>query len=255
VESLVVVAETMARVADETGRRLHLDLEPEPGGLVETTSELVEFFEAWLLPRGGRTLAERLGVTIGRAEELLLDHIRACLDTCHLAVEYEDPSQVWERFESSGVRVGRVQVTSALEVDLPKDEAERRRLLAQLVPFVDPVYLHQVVERGTDRMTHSRGDLHDALGGPRAASPSSWRVHFHVPLFVDRCGDLATTQADTIRYLRLCQDRRLTSHLEIETYTWDVLPLELKLELTDSIAREYEWVREQLSVAPGTARR
>ncbi len=30
-------------------------------------------------------------------------------------------------------------------------------------------------------------------------------------------------------------------HLEIETYTWDVLPAELKASAVESIAREYEW--------------
>lgn len=239
VANLTVVVETLARLAEETGQTLHLDLEPEPGGLLETSRELVDFFQHWLLPLGARSVAERLGVRIGRAEELVLQHIRVCLDTCHLAVEYEDPDRVWERFESSGVGVGRLQVTSALEVKTPVDERALGR-------FVDPVYLHQVMERGSDMVVRSRGDLRDALGLPELVPADSWRVHFHVPLFMDECDGLRTTQADTARYLRLQQKRPLTTHLELETYTWDVLPPELKLELVDSIAREYQWVQGHL---------
>lgn len=247
VASLILVTEAMVEVEDETGRDLHLDLEPEPGGLLETSRDLVDFFQTWLLPRGGPTLAERLGVTIGAAEEMLLHHVRACVDTCHLAVGYESPDRVWERFQESGVRVGRLQVTSALHLDLPQDEPGRSNRLAELDPFVDPVYLHQVVERGVDWVLRGRGDLADALGRGSAVPAESWRVHFHVPLFVERCGSLSTTQGDTVRYLELWKENPLTDHLEIETYTWDVLPPELKLNLVDSIAREYEWVLNELS--------
>ena len=102
----------------------------------------------------------------------------------------------------------------------------------ELRAFADPIYLHQVTERGSLR---TWPDLPEALA---ANGNEEWRVHFHVPIFVERYGALESTQ----EHLRRCIERVETAHLEIETYTWDVLPADLKASSVDSIAREYEWV-------------
>jgi len=102
----------------------------------------------------------------------------------------------------------------------------------ELRAFADPIYLHQVTEKGSLR---TWPDLPEALS---ANGSEEWRVHFHVPIFVERYGAMQSTQA----HLERCIQRVRTSHLEIETYTWDVLPADLKVSSVDSIAREYEWV-------------
>jgi sugar phosphate isomerase/epimerase len=249
--NLVRVAEAMACLRLERGPSVHLDVEPEPGGLVESSRELAEFFDRWLLPRGAPLLAERMGIDAGTAGELLLEHVRVCLDACHLAVEHEAPEAALETLAAAGLRVGRLQVSSALEVRLPDDGAARRRVEERLAPFADSTYLHQVIEeRGGERRFFA--DLPQALETARGPGGRRWRVHFHVPLFVGRYGELASTRAETAELLRLCAGRRLTRHLEIETYTWDVLPAPLKEDLVESICREYRWVRAELAgaVAP-----
>jgi sugar phosphate isomerase/epimerase len=245
VRNLVRVTEALVRLARDEGRLVHLDLEPEPGGLVENSAELADYVRRWLLPHGAPRLAARLGVGRAAAEELLLEHVRVCLDTCHAAVEHESPEATWRTLQDAGLRVGRLQVSSALRLALPDDPQQRLRLGERLRPFADSTYLHQVVEERRGEL-RPFADLPDALATAGRPGARSWRVHFHVPLFVDRYGELHSTRAVTRQFLRDAVERRLTTHLEIETYTWDVLPGPLKEDLVESICREYRWVLGEL---------
>lgn len=223
------LARNVARVAEALAdTRIHLDFEPEPDGLLERSAELVRFFEDWL-PRSA------------------WDHVGVCFDTCHMAVAHEDPAEVMDRYADAGISIGKVQVSSALEVPLPADRAA-------LEAFADPIYLHQVTQRDRDGALHQYPDLPEALehlDDPRAAD---WRIHFHTPLFVDRYGEFRSTRDWIERTFDEVKRRRNCRILEIETYTWDVLPPELKQDLTDSIAREYEWVLQTLALTPAIAR-
>jgi sugar phosphate isomerase/epimerase len=242
--NLALAVEPLVRLAAERGRLIHLDLEPEPDGLVECADQLIAFFDEWLLPVGGRLLGSRLGMERGHAEELLLEHVRVCLDCCHLAVRYEDPARAWERLARAGIRVGRVQVSSALEVDVPARPDPAAELRRELEPFADSVYLHQVVEEGPGgrRRFADLPEALDRLETEPAAAGTRWRVHFHVPLFVTGHGPFRSTQAAAASALAMAVERGECAHLELETYTWDVLPPELKGDLVDSICREYRWV-------------
>jgi hypothetical protein len=243
--NLIVAVEALVLLRRERDRLVHLDLEPEPDGLLETTDEVVQFFTEWLLPLGGEVLATRLGVTPHRAQEWLLQHVRVCFDSCHLAVEYEEPVAAWRRLAEAGIQVGRVQVSSALEVELPARSGTATPLMRELGCFADSIYLHQVVEGRTGKPGRHFADLPEALrcaGVNPEGAGTHWRVHFHVPLFVDRYGPFGSTQASTASLLELAGRQDACRHLEIETYTWDVLPAGLKRDLVDSICREYEWV-------------
>ena len=112
----------------------------------------------------------------------------------------------------------------------------------ELERFADPIYLHQVTQRNKDGSLQSWPDLPEALDG--YGGGEEWRVHFHVPIFEERYGALRSTQDHLRDVIERVRDR--TSHLEIETYTWDVLPADLKASSVDSIAREYEWVLDVL---------
>jgi hypothetical protein len=264
--NLVRVAEAMIRVRRSEGQLIHLDIEPEPDGLIESSTELVAFYEDWLLPVGGPLLADSLRVPVDEALDLLRDHIQVCLDTCHVAVEYEEPETVLERFSQAGIRVGRAQISSALRVPLPESAQRRAAIARQLEPFAESSYLHQVLERRKDATLRHYPDLAEAL--PRIQEPGAreWRIHFHVPLFVAEYGLFGSTQDEIRRFFRCMDAARtkrgdgaprgraatasavpLTRHLEIETYTWDVLPLALKHDLLESIDREYRWVLAELA--------
>jgi Xylose isomerase-like TIM barrel len=187
------------------GSRIALAIEPEADGALATVDEVIRWW-----PDG-------------------LEHVTVCFDACHSAVAYEEPEAALDALDAAGIRVGKAQLSAALVVP-----AEAR---AELRAFADPIYLHQVSERGSSR---SWPDLPQAL--ENGAGAEEWRVHFHVPIFVERYGALLSTQ----EHLERCIRRVRTAHLEIETYTWDVLPADLKASSVDSIAREYEWVLDVL---------
>jgi sugar phosphate isomerase/epimerase len=195
------------RVSEELrGTRVALAIEPEADGALANVADLIHWW-----PDG-------------------LENVTVCFDACHSAVAYEEPEAALDALDEAGIRVGKAQLSAALIVPAEAHE--------ELRPFADPIYLHQVTERGSDR---SWPDLPEALADDGAGE--EWRVHFHVPIFVERYGALRSTQ----EHLERCIRRVRTAHLEIETYTWDVLPQELKASPVDSIAREYEWVLDVLS--------
>jgi hypothetical protein len=174
--------------------------------------------------------------------ELVLDHIRLCFDCCHFSVEHERHLDALAQLRASGIKIGRIQLSSAVRVDVPADRHAAGPVLDRLRRFADSTYLHQVICRGSGGETHFP-DLGDALDHP---VPGEWRVHFHVPLFTSEYDGLHSTQDDVRAVLSAAVAEPITTHLEIETYTWDVLPGTLKIDLLESIAREYAWVQAQL---------
>jgi sugar phosphate isomerase/epimerase len=218
--------EHAAALAEKTGRVLHLGVEPEPLCLLETTVETVEFFD-------------RI-----RSEHGDDPRISACLgvnyDTCHLAVEFEDPHQALANLQRNGIKISKVHLSSALKA------TPTPTVRAALAAFADDVYLHQVVARtGGGGMTRFR-DLGDAL---RSADPfEQWRIHFHIPLQCPATERFDNTTDHLLGVLDvLAAQPGLCSHLEMETYTWEVLPAELKSRsVVDHLTAEYEWCLDQL---------
>ena len=239
VQHLVQTTALLARTHAKHGRLVHLDLEPEPDGLLENTADVIAFFNGWLLPYGTPRLMRLLGTTRTEAERLLLEHIRVCLDTCHVAISYEEPAQMLKACERAGIKIGKVQLSAALALDLrAQTHADR---VNSLRPFAEGIYLHQVVERHNDGRLRHYPDLSEALRCTPAASAREWRLHFHVPLFTPTCDAWETTAAHALETLSLVQASGFTEALELETYTWEVLPEGLKRGLTDSIEAEYRW--------------
>ena len=237
-ENIVKVAAYLAELHAERGILIHVDLEPEPDGLLENMAELIKFFETWLLAYGADRFAQRLNISVEAARATLLRHLQVCFDTCHVALAYEDPADVLARLQASGIRVGKVQLSSALELS-PGDAAETKRTLE---PFNEPVYLHQVIQERNGELRRFP-ELPDALAALPQGEGDRWRVHFHVPVFLERTEAFRTTQATILKTLALHRKTPFTQHFEVETYTWSILPDALKLGLTDSIERELRWVQ------------
>ena len=227
-----------------TGRRIVLALEPEPCCLLETVAETVAFFRDYLHCAAAATRLARLtGLDPAAAARALRDHLGVCLDLCHAAVEFEDPVQCYAGLEAAGIAVAKIQVTAGLRI--PRVSAESAGALSRLD---DGVYLHQVVERSADGLARFE-DLGAALAsdGWRRRN-SEWRVHFHVPVFLGALEGFASTQAFVREALALHCAHHRSPHLEVETYTWSVLPEgERRLPVEQAIARELEWVVEELS--------
>jgi hypothetical protein len=235
-------------IKEEQGTLIHVDLEPEPDGLLENSNEVVDFFQEWLLPHGAPLLAGRTGMSLMRAQAQLLEHIRICLDACHLAVAYEDLGAVLDLYKANGVQVGKVQITSGLKVGIPEAKEQRHLLGRQLELFSHSPYLHQVIARRDGGTFGHYQDLAEILPQFITVSDRQWRIHFHMPLYVEEYEGLASTQEETRQVLRLLKERRFCRHLELETYTWEVLPPSLQLNILDSLEQEYRWTLQALDL-------
>ena len=278
---LLQAAAMLARLEQQSGRRIALALEPEPGCFLETVDDSIAFFTQQLWhPVQVRQLATALDCSEQQAAHLLRRHIGVCYDVCHAAVEFEDPLPAMQRLLQHGIVIPKIQLSCALRV---------ARMQAALVPalqrFDDGVYLHQVVVRGVDGQLQRFADLPQALAAFAAGmADGEWRVHCHVPLYwqaeeqgaaATRAGeaengsgitpaggvenasrarsadaavaDLASTAAELRATLRGLKSLALSDHLEVETYTWDVLPPELKTgSKAVAIARELAFVLKEL---------
>ncbi|MET8976998.1 metabolite traffic protein EboE [Streptomyces sp. NPDC004539] len=212
----------LAAVERESGRTIRVGFEPEPGCVVEDTVQAAREL--------GGVDPEFLGI---------------CLDTCHLAVQFEEPAQALRRLADVGLPVVKVQASSALHADDPADP-EARRALAR---FVEPRFLHQTRTVHEGAVT-GVDDLPDALAG-ELDDGSPWRVHFHAPLHAAPEPPLRTTSGELAHALGelLGGTEAVCDHIEVETYTWSVLPEHLRPHDRDSlvagIAAELAWTRER----------
>ncbi|MFM8378688.1 MAG: metabolite traffic protein EboE [Planctomycetia bacterium] len=223
-DALLACARQLAAVEADTGRCIRLAIEPEPCCLLETTPETVAFFAA-LFAR-----AAALGI-----EPAARRHLGVCYDVCHQAVEFEDAAEAVAAIAAAGIRINKVQVSCAIEVPDPADPAQREAIAA----YVEPRYLHQTFARD------ARGDLHhavdltaDLLADAAWHTRAPWRVHYHVPVDADRLGPLRTTRGELARALTAIGGLDYAPHLEVETYTWPVLPGADATDLATGIARE-----------------
>ncbi len=223
-------------VERQFGMLIHLDLEPEPGCVLEKSADVVAFFEHYLDPLHDAQTNRRF--------------LRVCHDVCHAAVMFEDQREALERYKNAGIQIGKVQVSSALHVPMDRfDRAFRDQAIEELAAFAEDRYLHQTVVRvdGERQFYEDLGDaLHEYRTGriPQGAGP--WRVHFHVPLFLDRTGLLETTNREILECLDWFAANPGTTHYEVETYAWSVLPEALRPDdLADGIAREMVWLEDQ----------
>ncbi len=220
------------RLREATGTTLRLALEPEPCCAIETVDEAIAFFAFAVRPFAKNLRA--WGLTPEAADEVVARHLGVCLDLCHAAVEHEDPVASLQRLRVAGVPVFKVQVSAAVDVPDPADPAQR----AALTRFVEPRWLHQVGAPGRVVL-----DLPSALADADLASRRPWRVHFHVPLHVAEVGGLPTTRPDVERFLRFVATLDDPPVLELETYTWSVVPGAAP-DLADNVAAEIAWARE-----------
>jgi hypothetical protein len=244
--NVVKVVENLISIHATTGKLLHLDIEPEPDGVLQTGEEFIHWFENDFIPAGVKKLKERFRVSDNDAAELLKRHICLCYDVCHFAVGYEPHQEVIARLLQKGIRIGKIQISAALKGELPNTLSDRINIKEAFAKFNEPVYLHQVVAKMKDGELLRYPDLPEALADYDNATVTEWRAHFHVPIAVREFGVLQSTQADIVEVLRIQKQEKFTQHLEVETYTWEVLPGALKLPLQDSIIQELDWVKQSL---------
>ncbi len=224
--------EHLEQLTRRTGRKLHLGLEPEPCCFLETTGETVAFFEKLRADRpGDMRLDEHLGVNY---------------DCCHLAVEFEPPAEALQRLRRAGIKISKIHLSNALKV---RPTMEVR---AALKSFAEDIYFHQTIERRPNGEIIRYGDLDEALDTSVTELPQAeleWRIHFHIPLHARPTALFDTTADHLIGVLdEVKRSPSICAHFEMETYTWEVMPAELKKRnVVDQLVSEYEWTLARLA--------
>jgi len=219
-------ARALEKLRDDTGRTIRVALEPEPGCTLHTTEDVVAFFERYLPETRDRAF---LGV---------------CHDVCHAAVMFEDQRSSLAALAEAGIRVDKVQISSAIRAGLADGNAAT---LHALSAFVEPRYLHQTALGDREgRRLRLFDDLPTALEGDHSGA-AELRVHFHVPVYLDAIETLGTTQANIAPAIKAARELHTTPDFEIETYAWHVLPRHLQRgALAAGIADELAWSARML---------
>lgn len=226
-KNLIHLADWLDDLSERTGRNLHLGLEPEPLGHIENTGESLAFFDRLANESNNpQSLFRRIGINY---------------DCCHFALQFENAKHSLDALTNAGIRISKVHFSNALSLDPQNPQA-----IAAISSFDEPVYSHQVVHRNASGTLTRFIDLPDFLNEKVSDMTGEARVHFHIPLDAKPSPPLGSTSQhaiDTLSWLGSHPDA--CTHLEIETYTWGVLPTELRRPVEEQIASEYRWVLAQ----------
>jgi hypothetical protein len=241
--NLMMAVADLVDLKRRTGKHIALALEPEPCCFLETTDESIAFFEGALLkPETLDMLGGITGVGRSEAEILLRRHLGICYDVCHGSVEYEDTVAALDRLLAAGIAIPKIQLSAAMRIP-----AMTKGLIDAVMRYNDGVYLHQsIVRRGDSLSRHV--DLPDAVTAfGEGQADGEWRIHCHVPVFLADLGEISSTRSDLVATLAALRQRTRSSHLEVETYTWDVLPDNVRTgSKSADIAREIAFCRQEL---------
>jgi|SRR5215472_9505240 len=238
------VAAHLIELESRTGRHVTLALEPEPHCFLETTDETIEYFRNDLYSGESATaLAKLARIPISETQAALRRYVGIVFDIGHQSVGFEDIPASLQKLVDAGVPIFKLQEVAAMRIPEVTNEA-----VEELGRFAKSIYLTQTVERKNGRLTRFL-NLEDAFKAWKAdPGPREWRTHFHVPVFLDDLGAFGTTRFALEEALKFHKKTPLSRQLEIETYTWDVLPEHLKTgDIVDYVCREIEWVRGQLT--------
>lgn len=243
-EHVLRVTAQLIDIESRTGRVVTLALEPEPYCFLETTDEAVDYFTRHLYTgRAAETLAKMARIPISEALVALRRHVGVVFDICHQAVVFENITESLQKLVDAGIPIFKLQEAAALHVP-----EVTQSIVDTLVRYSDTIYLTQTVEKKDGKLNRFL-NLEDAFEAwKKDPGPREWRTHFHVPVFLEDLGPFRTTRFAIEEALRFHKAKPLSRQLEIETYTWDVLPDNLKTgDIVDYVCRELDWVRGELT--------
>jgi hypothetical protein len=243
-DNVLQVVAHLVRLEQTTGTLLTLGLEPEPRCYLETTDETIAYFRDYLYTgTAAQRIATLAQVPMDTAIAALRRHLGVTFDIGHQAVGFEDIPVSLQKLVDAGIPIVKLQEAASMYIGEVTDEK-----IAALQRFTKTIYLSQTAECRGDHLEHYL-NLEDAMAGwATDKTPRQWRTHFHVPVFLEDLGPLKSTRFALEQALAMHKRTPLSRHLEIETYTWDVLPDHLKTgDIVEYVCRELEWVKGQLA--------
>jgi hypothetical protein len=248
--NVIDVVAHLVTLEKKTGKVVTLGLEPEPRCYLETTDETITYFKKYLFsPQTAERLAKATGLHVADAAAAMKKHMGVVFDIGHQSVGYEDIPASLQKLVDAGVPIVKLQEAAA--VYMPD---VTQKTVDALQSFAKTIYLSQTCQQKDGKTTWFL-NLEDAFEAfSKDPGPREWRTHFHVPVFLDDLGGaFGTTRFALEQALAFHKKTPLSTHLEIETYTWDVLPDHLKTgDIVDYVCRELDWVKGQLTSTPNT---
>jgi sugar phosphate isomerase/epimerase len=238
ITALLDLALFLDDLRQHSGKTIRLAIEPEPSCVLETTDEAIHFFHRLMTAADERSVGE-----VARR------HLGLCFDICHQAVEFEDVATSIAAIDGAGIRINKVHVSCALQIDHPATNDDARAALRR---YVEPRYQHQTTAQTAAGAVVQVLDLSDELldaPPPAFRDAAAWRVHFHVPIGADRIGPLATTRPALPAAFAAIANLPYAPHLEVETYTWDVLPNRGPVALVDGLVDELKSAKDLIDAA------
>ena len=240
---LTLAATFLADLAEKHDVLLRLCIEPEPGCLLDRAQDVVGYFRRYFFE------ADQHAGSL----PLIQRHLGVCHDICHSAVMFEPQALALDQYAEADIAIGKVQVSSAIEVDFDSlDATTAAQTFSQLAQFAEPKYLHQTSIRTDDSVQHF-SDLPLALNSVDPSKPNGkWRVHFHVPIHESTLGLIHSTQSQILECIKWFKNSANSGqpdcHFEVETYAWNVLPEPLQpARLADGIAAEMNWFLDRFN--------
>jgi hypothetical protein len=242
--NVIDVVAHLVELQKETGKIVTLGLEPEPRCYLETTDETIQYFKTHLFaPQTTERLADKTGLHPADAAIAMKRHMGVVFDIGHQAVGYEDIPASLQKLVDNDVQIVKLQEAASMRM------AEvTQKTVDALQPYTKTIYLSQTCQKKDGKTTWFL-NLEDAIEDwYKNPGPREWRTHFHVPVFLNDLGAFGTTRFALEEALAFHKKTPLSTHLEIETYTWDVLPEHLKTgDIVEYVTREIDWVKGELA--------
>jgi hypothetical protein len=243
--NVIEVVAHLVQLETQTGKTVTLGLEPEPRCYLETTDETITYFTNHLFsPQTAERLAKATGLHAADAAAAMKRHMGVVFDIGHQSVGYEDIPASLHKLVAAGVPIVKLQEAASMYIP-----DVTQKTVDALQTFAKTIYLSQTCQK-KDGQTTWFLNLEDAFEAfQKDPGPREWRTHFHVPVFLtDLGGGFGTTRFALEQALAVHKQTPLSTHLEIETYTWDVLPDHLKTgDIVEYVTRELDWVKGQLT--------
>jgi hypothetical protein len=241
--NVIDVVAHLVELKKKTGKTVTLGLEPEPRCYLETTDETITYFKNHLFSgETAKRLAKKTGLNEADAAQAMRDYMGVVFDIGHQSVGYEDIPASLQKLVDNGVQIVKLQEAASMYIP---DVSQKT--VDALQTFAKTIYLSQTCQKKDGTMTWFL-NLEDAFEDwYKNPGPREWRTHFHVPVFLNDLGAFGTTRFALEQALAFHKKTPLSTHLEIETYTWDVLPDHLKTgDIVEYVTRELDWVKGQL---------
>ena len=227
-QNLLKVALRLRDIYDKEGIQILVCLEPEPGCYLENTESVIRFFNDYLFNSKFFSQSEIA---------ILRQFIGICFDVCHFSTMFESAVESYKKI-SQLVDIHKVQVSSGLKFIGSLEDFKKN-----ISSFKDGRYLHQLMIQNNDQQFF----LSDLENYPLLDGEAEFRVHYHVPIFLNELEGFQGTNKDIVDLINYFNENKIEQTLEVETYTFEVLPAKYQEQgIRESIRRELKWLINQL---------